>query len=206
MAQVILPHVNGPAILKIGNPLYDATHLLAANYTQGSGTLDTPLELGISVDGVDFVPTFYDDPVMADTGGMAIPVDLQDMLVAVTVRYQLVIYDNGILQALRLRGANPIAAYNAGGGAPIGEGTLAQAGQLVGANLYTHRLLILGTDTDSNNFADAPVRLFNCLLRGAQPVKVGTRRKIWQMEHFCWALIGNASSSTGKILYDHTNA
>jgi hypothetical protein len=186
-------HVNGPAIIYTGSPLFDATHLLAAGYTQGSSSLGSPAQLGISVDGVEITLSTYDDPIIADTGGMRLPVDLQDMGIDALIRFQLVIYDLTVLQPLRQRSGAT-------------EGTLPQLGALVAANLYTKRLIISGAADDG------PWRFYNTYPRNVESTKVGTKRTIWNLELYAWAVIGNAVTAAsgappaGSIpLYDHVN-
>jgi hypothetical protein len=187
MSQAI--HVNGPALLYTGYAMWDGTH---ANIAGASGNLDSPAQLGISEEGVDLSITYFDDPVIADTGGPNCPVDLQDMGVIAEIRARLVIYDLAKLTTLRQRGSGTAGTFEA-------EGALPPIGTLIYANGFANRLIVIDQD-------ETAWRFWATKLRGASEIKLGTKRKIWNLRWIAWAPIGVANTAAGAVLYDHTNA
>lgn len=91
MAANVAYHVNGPALVWIGN--------------QGvGGGLE---QLGISEDGIGISLTQHDDPIMTDDGGSRIPDELQDMGEDATIDFRLVYYDLNVLRKIRKKRIGP---------------------------------------------------------------------------------------------------
>lgn len=163
-------HVNGEAQIKITAP---------------GGSLEV---LGVSEDGVDIEIEDMVEPVYTDTFGPKVPFDEQGFLQVAHIRARLIFYDEAVLLKLR--------SLPAGGT----DGTMSQAGALLGANSKYHRVLVLSPN------AVLPWNFPTARIDGSRKVKVGTKRNAWDISWFAVPYTGTSGVTTAAVLYNRTTA
>ena len=153
----------------------------------GAGSPPALETLGLSEDGFSISVRLMHEDVITDAAARA-PAEKQFMGSTAVVRGRVPVYDEAVFAKLRQKML-----------ASATDGAFGPPGTLLATGGFANKLVLAS--------ADLPWRFYTTILADAQDAKLGTKYTVWDLVWHAWAFVAGAdATSSGKILFDHTDA